>query len=86
MAAIVEQTPLRHAAARAGGVAPLCRELGVTRQTFYLWEQEGGATPVFAILIARLTGATPYGVCRERDHATLDRIADYYARDAHNDV
>lgn len=80
MAAIVDQTPLRRAAARAGGVIPLCRELSVTRQSFYEWEKLGGMPPLTAILVARLTGESPYDLCREQDHGKLDLVADFYAR------
>lgn len=79
-AAIMEQSPLRKAAARANGINELARQLGVTRQSFYSWEKEGGATPVFAILIARLTGVKPHDVCAERYHEQLDLIVDYFAR------
>lgn len=79
-AAILEQTPLRQAAARADGINPLCRELGVTRQSFYTWEKEGGATPIYALLIARLTGVDHFAVCAERYHTQLALVADYFAR------
>jgi hypothetical protein len=79
-AAILEQTPLRAAAARAGGINPLCRELGVTRQSFYDWEKQAGATPIYALLIARLTGLDHFTVCAERYHDQLVAVADYFAR------
>lgn len=77
-AAIMEQTPLRRAAARANGINALCRELGVTRQAYYDWGKQGGATPVYAIIIARLTGVDPFEVCAERYHDQLVAIGDYY--------
>lgn len=78
-AALVEQTPLRRAEARAGGINALCRELGVTRQAFHTWEKKGGATPVYAILMARLTGGDPHRLCAEAYHEQLSLIADYFA-------
>lgn len=79
-AAILEQKPLRKAAAHAGGINALCRELGVTRQAFYEWEKGEGATPVFAILMARLTGVDHFALCAERYHDQLALVADYFAR------
>jgi len=79
-AAILEQSPLRQAAARAGGINPLCKELGVTRQSFYEWQNNGGATPIYALLIARLTGLGHFEVCAERYHEQLALVADYFAR------
>jgi hypothetical protein len=78
-AALVDQTPLRACAARAGGVMPLCRALGVTRQTFYDAEREGGFTVALALSVARLTGADPYAITRDRDIPALSIICDYFA-------
>lgn len=78
-AALVEQTPLRACAARAGGVIPLCRALGVARQTFYDAERAGGFAAVLGIAAARLTGADVYAITRESDHETLGIISDYFA-------
>lgn len=78
-AAMMEQTPLRRAAARANGINELARQLGVTRQSFYEWEKNQGATPVYAILIARLTGMKPVELCAERYLEQLSLIEDYFA-------
>ena len=76
-AAIMEQTPLRRAAARANGINALCRELGVTRQALYDWEKQGGATPVYAILIARLTGIPAQELCSPRYDEQMALIRDW---------
>lgn len=77
--AILPQTPLRRAAARAGGIVRLTSQLGVTRQSFYTWESQGGASATYAILIARLTGEAPHDVCAPQYVDKLDLITDYFA-------
>ncbi len=69
--------PIRVAAARAGGINPLIRQLGVTRQTFYLWEKEG-CTAIYAILIARLTGVNPYTIVAPKHMHQLKLVHEYF--------
>lgn len=76
-AAIIQQTPLRQAAARAGGINPLCRELGTTRQAYYDWQKQGGATPVYAILMSRLTGIPAQDLCSDRYAEQMALIRDW---------
>lgn len=78
--AIVEPDALRRAAALAGGINPLVHELGLSRQTFYDWQKAGGAPATAAILIARLTGVSPYEVAKATEWGIIDALRDYFAR------
>jgi transposase-like protein len=67
----MDNTHLEAVARRAGGIAALCRELGVSRQTFYDWRTQGGMTPGFALRAARWFSGDAMALCAERHRDEL---------------